>query len=269
MNVIKLITESINIRLNSNSFRNNTDHCQFVSLASTNHILITFHLRAYCSITLIAFNVQFKTPLVHLQYMHMHCTCVYTCFFKWQATNLSTRWSHSSTFLKASTSTVSFQIWRIIVIELHKQPAEEVRFAVTSRRFSSKNKESGKGDCDRSSVAYWNKSPTWMIYLFPPPLWSREMLSPQLPLFELRWRSTWGGQRHARQWGCEALVPIFSLCRETVHTKVEREYSGSGLRRSCVGLSELEQSAWDIFETQMHFVTEEKNRWEVMATHEN
>lgn len=69
--------------------------------------------------------------------------------------------------------------------------------------------------------------------------------------------------------GCEALVPIFSLCRETVHTKGRGSTTVSGLRRSYVGLSEFEQSAWDIFETQMHFVTQEKNGWEVMATHEN
>lgn len=40
---------------------------------------------------------------------------------------------------------VSFQIRRIKVIELHKQPAEEVRFTVTSRRLSLKTKSVEKG----------------------------------------------------------------------------------------------------------------------------
>lgn len=136
--------------------------------------------------------------------------CIYL-FLEWQVASLCTKRSHSSTFLKVSTSVVSFQIWRIIVIELHKQPAEEVRFPVTSRRFTLGNKESGKRDCDRSSVAYWNKSPTWMIYLFPP-LWSiRNAVSP-LPLFELRLVEYLGRAAPCKTVGCEALVPIFSLC---------------------------------------------------------
>lgn len=138
-------------------------------------------------------------------------------------------------FEKVSTS-VSFQIWRIMVIELHKQPAEEVWFTVTSRRFTLGNKESGKRDCDRSSVAYWNKSPTWMIYLFP--LFEAEKCC--LPT-----ASVWaalveylGRAAPCKTVGCEALVPIFSLCRESAY-KRERECSSSGLRLSCVGLPEL------------------------------
>lgn len=144
------------------------------------------------------------------------CVCIYL-FLKWHVANLCTRRSHSSSFLKGSMSMVLFQIWRIKVIELHKQPAEEVRFTVTSRHFSLGNKESGKRDCDRSSVAYWNKSPTWMIYLFP--LFEAEKCC--LPT-----ASVWaalveylGRAAPHKTVGCEALVPIFSLCRETVHTK--------------------------------------------------
>lgn len=194
------------------------------------------------------------------------CLLFFFFFLKWQVGNLCTWRSHSSTFLKANMSIVSFRIWRIIVIELHKQPAEEVRFTVTSRHFSLGNKESGKRDCDRSSVAYWNKSPNWMIYLFP--LFEAEKCC--LPT-----ASVWvalveylGRAALCKTVVCEALVPIFSLCTEST-SKREREYSSFGLRLSCVGLPEREQSAWDIFETQMHFVTEEKNRWEVMASHEN
>lgn len=173
-------------------------------------------------------------------------------------------------FLRAGMSMVSYQIWRLMVIELHKQPAEEVRFSVTSRRFTLGNKESGKRDCDRSSVAYWNKSPTWIIYLFSPSLKRRDAASP-LPPFELRRWSTWGGQRRARQSTVKLLSPYLVYCmrRDSAYKRGRREYISSGPRLSCAGLPELEQSAWDIFETQMHFVTEEKNRWEVMATHEN
>lgn len=50
MNVIKLIIEQINVCVGSNSFRNDSNHCQFVRVTSINYILITFHLKActYC-----------------------------------------------------------------------------------------------------------------------------------------------------------------------------------------------------------------------------
>lgn len=64
MNVIKLIIEQINVCVGSNSFRNDSNHCQFVRVTSINYILITFHLKActYCIVLSprAPFMVQFE-----------------------------------------------------------------------------------------------------------------------------------------------------------------------------------------------------------------
>ena len=142
--------------------------------------------------------------------------CVCACPFIFQY-NLRSPLLH---LRRAIMSLVSFHIWGNLVIWLHNQPAVEVRFhclTVTSRCFTLENKESGKRDCDRSSMACWNKSPTWMIYLFP--LFEAEKRS--LPA-----ASVWavlpeylGRAAACKTVGYEAHVPTFSLHRDTVHTK--------------------------------------------------
>lgn len=121
-----------------------------------------------------------KRQIIYLQlnievfgYIHCMRMCL---FLKWHVANLCTKGSRSSIFLKESMSMVSFQIWRIIVIELHKQPAEEVRFPVTSRRFSLKTKRVEKGIVIAAPWHIGTKAqPEWFIFL---PALKREMLSP-------------------------------------------------------------------------------------------
>lgn len=168
-------------------------------------------------------------------------------------------------FTKESMLSVSFQIWRIMVIEVHKQPAEGVRFPVTSRRFSSKTKRVEKGIVIAAPWHIGTKAQReWFILL---PSLKRETTSLRCLCL-----SSAGGvpgegstMQDSRLW---SLSPyLFYAERQCAQRR--RENSSSGLGLSGVALPELEQSAWDIFETQMHFVTEEKTRWEVMTTHEN
>lgn len=109
---------------------------------------------------------------------------------------------------------VSFQIWGIIVIELRKQPAEEVRFTVTSRRFGSETKRVGKGIVIAAPWHIGTKAqPEWLI--------SFEAEERRLPTACV-WAAPvehLGRAAPCKTGGCEALVPTFSLCRETVHTK--------------------------------------------------
>lgn len=219
---------------------------------------------------LITFVTQCMFLSLHCLYLHLKsqkylvicrmCVLVFFLHDKWP---IFAQEDLPALFLtKESMSLVSFQIWRIMVIEVHKQPAEGVRFPVTSRRFSLKTKRVEKGIVIAAPWHIGTKAQReWFILLFE----ARNTVS-ALPLLKLCWQCTWGGQHHARQ--CEACPRIYSMQRDSVH-KRRRENSGSGLGLSGVGLPELEQSAWDIFETQVRFVTEEKTRWEVMTTHEN
>lgn len=69
--------------------------------------------------------------------------------------------------------------------------------------------------------------------------------------------------------GYEARVPIFRLRRDNVHTKGKASTAALAwgyLVEGSLGLNKVRQT---FFETQIHFVTEEKNSWEVMASHKN
>lgn len=138
----------------------------------------------------------------------------YTCYF------FHKRGLKTPSFKTRLRGWCHFEFAELQWLSYEKQAAKHVSFTVTSRHFTLGNKEGGKGDCDRSSVPYWNKSTTWMIYLFPS-LKSREMPSPPLLLFELCSRSTWGGQHHARQWVAR-LLSLYFIYAEKVHTKGEK-----------------------------------------------
>lgn len=79
-------------------------------------------------------------------------------------------------FKKESMSFVSNQFWSLIVIELHKQPAQEVRVPVTCRRFSLETKRAEKGIVIAAPWHIGTKAPPeWFIFL---PTLKQETLSP-------------------------------------------------------------------------------------------
>lgn len=85
--MIKLIIEQINVCVGSNSFRNDSNHCQFVRVTSINYILITFHLKActYCIVLSprTPFMVQFEpasdlSPTKYCSIRFHEAVCVYS-----------------------------------------------------------------------------------------------------------------------------------------------------------------------------------------------
>lgn len=158
---------------------------------------------------------------------------------------------------------VSFQIWRIMVIEVHKQPAEGVRFPVTSRRFSSKTKRVEKGIVIAAPWHIGTKAQReWFILL---PSLKRETMSLRCLCL-----SSAGGvpgegstMQDSRLW---SLSPyLFYAERQCA----QKERGEQRFWPRAIWCRPPRACAWDIFETQMHFVTEEKTRWEAMTTHEN
>lgn len=165
-------------------------------------VLIIFYSRLLLVIRVLPFIIrQFEYRCAFYAYTHIYIFLrnIQYLFLQWHTANLCSRRSHELNFPKREhVSGCHFTFEELKWLSCINNLQRKSDFTVTSRRFTLGNKEMWKKGLWSQLRGILEQKPSLNDLSFLPALKQRNAVSP-LPLFELRWWSTWGGQHHARQ----------------------------------------------------------------------